>query len=243
MTSAQTPAGRLSEAYEAKRLAESDLNRPHLVPNPRDRVFSWQYKYAKRLLDLAGSAVMICIFAVPGLLIAAAILATSRGPLFYREERVGRNSAPFRIWKFRTMHPKSDLLHFQQFGSNIKCPLHNRIHKNRHDPRVTKVGRFLRQWSLDELPQVFNVLAGEMSLVGPRPIVRDEAAEYGDRLRFYLMAKPGLSGLWQVSGRSTVDYAERTRLDATYVRRWNILKDFQILLRTIPAVLGRVGAW
>ncbi len=241
MTPAQTPAGRLSEAYEAKRLAESYLNRPHLVSNRRERVFSWEYRYAKRLVDLAGSAVMIFTFAIPGLLIAAIILFTSPGPLFYREERIGRHSVPFRIWKFRTMHCKPEVLLFQELGT--RSPIHHRIHKTRHDPRVTRVGRFLRQWSLDELPQVFNILAGEMSLVGPRPIVRDEAAVYGERLRFYLMAKPGLSGLWQISGRSAIGYAERTKLDATYVRRWNILRDLQILIRTIPAVLGRVGAW
>jgi lipopolysaccharide/colanic/teichoic acid biosynthesis glycosyltransferase len=243
MTPAQTPAGSLAEAYNAKRLAESYLNRPHLVPNQRGRVFSWQYRYAKRLLDLTGAAVMICIFILPGLLIAAAIFLTSEGPVFYREERIGRNSVPFRIWKFRTMQRKSDVLRFQEFGAGIKSALDSRKNKNRHDPRITRVGGFLRQWSLDELPQVLNVLAGDMSLVGPRPIIRDEADEFGDRLRFYLMAKPGLSGLWQISGRSTIDYAERAQLDATYVRQWNMLTDIQIILRTIPAVLGRVGAW
>jgi len=223
-------------------LPESYLNWPYLVTN-RERVFSWQYRYAKRFLDLAGSVGMICVFAVPGLMIAAAILLSSGGPLFYREERIGRNGNPFRIWKFRTMYCDSALRGFRVYETKAGSSLHSRVYKTRNDPRVTRLGRFLRQWSLDETPQVFNILAGEMSLVGPRPIVSDEAPRYGEQLRFYLMAKPGLSGLWQVSGRCTVDYAERARLDAIYVRHWNIISDIQILLRTIPAVLCRVGAW
>ncbi len=243
MTPVRTSAARLSEAYPTERWPESYLNWPHLVTNRHERVFSWEYRYVKRILDLAGSAVMICVFAIPGLIIATAILFTSTGPLFYREERIGRNGVPFRIWKFRTMYSESDLLRFREYGTKTRSSLHSRMHKSRNDPRITTIGRILRQWSLDELPQVLNILAGEMSLVGPRPIVHAETPEYGERLRFYLIAKPGLSGLWQVSGRSTVDYVERARLDATYVRHWNIISDIQILLRTIPAVLGRVGAW
>jgi lipopolysaccharide/colanic/teichoic acid biosynthesis glycosyltransferase len=194
-------------------------------------------------MDLIGSAVLIGVVAVPGLVIAAAIALTSPGPLFYREERIGRNGVPFRIWKFRTMYCSSDQVRQMGCLLNSKTALSWRMYKSRHDPRITKVGRFLRQWSLDELPQLFNILLGEMSLVGPRPIVDEEKAEYAERLRFYLMATPGLSGLWQVSGRSNIDYAERARLDATYVRRWNLLVDLRILLRTIPAVVGKVGAW
>jgi lipopolysaccharide/colanic/teichoic acid biosynthesis glycosyltransferase len=243
MTPAQTSAVRLSQAYDTQRLVESDQAWLHVVTDPRERVFSWRYRYAKRSLDLIGSLVLICLFAVPGFLIAIAILLTSAGPLFYREERIGRNGVPFRIWKFRTMQPGSAHLLSVEHRSSCKNSLYGRIDKGRNDPRVTKIGRLLRQWSLDEIPQIFNILAGEMSLVGPRPIIHAEAAEYGKRLRFYLMVTPGLSGLWQVSGRSTVDYPERTRLDATYVQRWNLMADVQILLRTIPAVLGRVGAW
>jgi lipopolysaccharide/colanic/teichoic acid biosynthesis glycosyltransferase len=114
--------------------------------------------------------------------------------------------------------------------------------KHLTDPRVTKVGGFLRRWSLDELPQLLNVLRGEMSLIGPRPIVQAETVLYGDLLGFYLDAKPGLSGLWQVSGRSDVGYESRATLDASYVRSWSLRGDLVILLRTIPAVLKRVGA-
>ena len=116
------------------------------------------------------------------------------------------------------------------------------MNKNRRDPRITSVGSLLRRWSLDELPQLFNVIRGEMSLIGPRPIVEAEARFYGRLLVFYLAATPGLSGLWQVSGRSNVDYPERAMLDALYVRSWCLDADLQILIRTVPAVLSRIGA-
>jgi undecaprenyl-phosphate galactose phosphotransferase len=114
--------------------------------------------------------------------------------------------------------------------------------KRQPDPRVTLIGRFLRRWSLDEVPQLINVLRGDMSLIGPRPIVKAETYYYKDLLPFYLAATPGLSGLWQVSGRSDLDYDERAKLDASYVRNWSLAADLKIFLRTIPAVLGRVGA-
>jgi len=114
--------------------------------------------------------------------------------------------------------------------------------KQRRDPRITAVGGFIRRWSLDELPQLLNVIRGEMSLICPRPIVEAEARFYGNLLAFYLAATPGLSGLWQVSGRSNVDYAERAKLDALYVRSWCLEADLDIFFRTIPAVLSRIGA-
>jgi lipopolysaccharide/colanic/teichoic acid biosynthesis glycosyltransferase len=117
-----------------------------------------------------------------------------------------------------------------------------RMDKRQHDPRVTKVGRFLRRWSLDEVPQIINILCGDMSLVGPRPIVKAETDLYKDLLPFYLAATPGLSGLWQVSGRSNLDYGTRAKLDATYVRTWSLKSDLRILMRTVPAVLRRIGA-
>jgi undecaprenyl-phosphate galactose phosphotransferase len=117
-----------------------------------------------------------------------------------------------------------------------------RIRKHGNDPRITPIGRFLRRWSLDELPQLHNVLRGEMSLIGPRPVIKAETHFYKHLLPYYLAAKPGLSGLWQVSGRSDLDYDERAGLDTKYVETWSLRSDFKILLRTIPVVLGRVGA-
>jgi lipopolysaccharide/colanic/teichoic acid biosynthesis glycosyltransferase len=120
--------------------------------------------------------------------------------------------------------------------------LHWRIHKHSRDPRITPVGRFLRRWSLDELPQLINVLRGDMSLIGPRPVIEEEMLLYAHLQPFYLAAAPGMSGLWQVSGRSNVSFAKRADLDAFYVKNWSLRTDFVILAKTIPAVLGRVGA-
>lgn len=220
---------------------EVDAITPELVQLTNSAsVDSWRYRFVKRSLDLLCSLIMIIVFAIPGLLIAAAILLTSKGPIFYREQRIGRDGRLFRIWKFRSMHPNAaQRAHIAASGGKV---LEWRMLKHLRDPRITLVGRFLRCWSLDELPQLFNVLRGEMSLVGPRPIVPAEAAFYGELLSFYLAATPGLSGLWQVSGRSHVDYERRAKLDAHYVRSWSLGTDARILFQTIPAVLGRVGA-
>jgi lipopolysaccharide/colanic/teichoic acid biosynthesis glycosyltransferase len=204
---------------------------------PVEQLDSWHYRYVKRAVDIVGALLGLAIFLVPGLLIALAILITSPYPVFYCEERIGRYGVPFRIFKFRSMRPHA--AHRERPEGVV---LQWRMDKRRHDPRVTFIGRFLRRWSLDEVPQVFNILRGDMSLIGPRPIVRAETYHYKHLLSFYLAATPGLSGLWQVSGRSDLDYAERSRLDAAYVRNWSLAADFKILLRTIPAVLGRVGA-
>jgi lipopolysaccharide/colanic/teichoic acid biosynthesis glycosyltransferase len=205
-------------------------------------VDSWRYQYVKRAFDFLCALVMIIMFAIPGVLITVAILITSRGPVFYREQRIGRDGRLFQIFKFRSMHRKAaqhENIAGSQAGGKL---LQWRMHKQCSDPRITSIGRFLRCWSLDELPQLFNVLRGEMSLIGPRPIVEAETAIYGDRLSFYMAVAPGLSGLWQVSGRSNVDYKKRARLDALYVKSWSLRTDIGILFRTIPVVLCRKGA-
>jgi undecaprenyl-phosphate galactose phosphotransferase len=205
-------------------------------------VDSWRYRYVKRSLDLFCALIMFAVFAIPGLLIAALILATSRGPVFYREQRIGRNGRFFRVWKFRSMYRDADqraLIAEQQPGAKV---LEWRMHKHLRDPRVTVVGRVLRQWSLDELPQLINVLRGDMSLIGPRPIVQAEIENYGSLFSHYLAATPGLSGLWQVSGRCHIDYEQRAEMDAAYVNSWSLKADAGILFRTVPAVLSRIGA-
>lgn len=204
-------------------------------------VDSWRYRYVKRAFDIVGSLAMLAVFFIPGLIIALLIKLTSHYPVFYREIRVGRNNRPFRIWKFRSMRPHHAVR--QNLGTHTDgTVLQWRMQKSKNDPRITPIGRFLRRWSLDELPQLFNVLRGEMSLIGPRPVVKAETHFYKHLLPYYLAATPGLSGLWQVSGRSDLDYDDRARLDATYVGNWSLMSDFSILLRTIPAVLNRVGA-
>jgi lipopolysaccharide/colanic/teichoic acid biosynthesis glycosyltransferase len=205
-------------------------------------VDSWRYRYVKRAMDVTCSLIMIILFAVPGLLIASAIFLTSRGPIFYREQRIGRNGRLFRIWKFRSMHrdaAQSARIADAQIGAKV---LEWRMHKHLRDPRITSIGGFLRRWSLDEFPQLLNVLVGDMSLIGPRPIVQAETTLYGKLLSYYLTATPGLSGLWQVSGRSHVNYEKRAKMDADYVQRWSLRSDLEILMRTVPAVLGRIGA-
>lgn len=201
---------------------------------------SWRYRYVKRALDVFCAMLMAVVFLIPGVVIALAILLTSPYPVFYSEERIGRNGVPFRIWKFRSMRPHGAM---HRVGSHAEgVVLQWRMDKRNHDPRVTVIGRFLRRWSLDEVPQLFNVLRGDMSLIGPRPVVEAETYSYKHLLPFYLAATPGLSGLWQVSGRSDLNFDERARLDAAYVREWSLRADFIIFIRTIPAVLNRVGA-
>lgn len=204
-------------------------------------VYCWRYRFVKRSFDVVFALLMGVIFLIPGLAIAALIRLTTKGPIFYREERIGRDGVPFRIWKFRSMRPS--LTPRSVSGAKAeRVVLQWRMKKHHHDPRITRIGGFLRRWSLDELPQLLNVLRGEMSLIGPRPIIAAETILYGKLIRFYLDATPGLSGLWQVSGRSDIAYEERAKLDATYVCSWSLKLDLTILLRTVPAVLGRVGA-
>jgi lipopolysaccharide/colanic/teichoic acid biosynthesis glycosyltransferase len=203
---------------------------------------SIRYLYVKRAVDIGLSLLVIPVFLLPSLIIAAAILLTSPGGVFYREQRIGRNGRTFRIWKFRSMQSDAEQRSTAAFASPDGHGLHWRMRKDGGDPRITALGSFLRAWSLDEVPQFLNVLCGEMSLIGPRPIVQEEMPLYGDLLHYYLCVKPGLSGLWQVSGRSNLDYARRAALDAAYVKTWSLFSDACILLRTIPAVLRRDGS-
>ena len=228
--------------FEGNSVASESIYSPAYLPTARDPVDSWRYRYVKRAFDLVCSLVMISIFAIPGLVIAAAIVLTSEGPVFYREKRIGRDGRPFKIWKFRSMYRAGAGLGEIEVMQASGKMLEWRMCKHIRDPRITAIGDVLRRWSLDELPQLFNVLQGHMSLIGPRPIVEAETAFYGNLLPFYLAATPGLSGLWQVSGRSNVNYEKRAKLDALYVRSWCLTTDFSILFRTIPAVLNRIGA-
>lgn len=205
-------------------------------------VETWQYTTLKRAMDFGAAILLAVLFLVPGLVIAGLIILTSPGSIFYREERVGWRGRPFRIWKFRSMCADAAQIGRVQHVRNGDNVLEWRMHKHLPDPRITRVGRILRSTSLDEVPQLLNVLRGEMSLVGPRPIVMAELCRYGDLVGYYLSATPGMSGLWQVSGRSDLDYAKRAQLDMQYVESWSLFNDLMILFRTIPAVLRRAGA-
>jgi len=198
---------------------------------------------AKRLLDLVGAVVLGLVFA-PLILVIVFLMRRSGDTVIYRHLRVGRGGRIFCCLKFRTMIPNADEVLRDLLAGNPELQAEwMRDHKLRNDPRVTRLGRFLRRTSLDELPQLLNVLRGEMSLVGPRPVVREELLRYGRNVATYLAAKPGITGLWQVTGRNNTDYRRRVVLDTYYVRNQNLLLDLYILVKTTGVVLGGKGAY
>jgi lipopolysaccharide/colanic/teichoic acid biosynthesis glycosyltransferase len=205
---------------------------------------SFRYTFAKRCIDIVTSLFMVVLLAPLFLLIAALVRMSSPGPILYRERRVGRFGKSFTIFKFRSMYTPEYQHRVLKYRENEHDQLQRRIaQKHKHDPRITRVGAILRKLSLDELPQLFNILKGDMSLVGPRPVVEAELANYGSYAIFYKLVFPGLSGLWQVSGRNDVSFATRVRLDVTYCRKWSMMLDFAILAKTLPVVLKRTGAY
>jgi len=196
--------------------------------------------WLKRASDLVLGAIALAIGAPLLLGIVAAIKVDSPGPLLYRQRRVGKDGVAFDMLKFRSMCVDADeLLHELRDKNEATGPLF----KIRRDPRVTRVGRILRRLSLDELPQIINVMRGEMSLVGPRPPLPSEVLKYEEWQMARLRARPGMTGLWQVSGRSEVPFNDMVRLDLHYVRNWSFGLDLEILLRTVPAVLANRGAY
>lgn len=208
------------------------------------RLLSRTNKFLKRSLDLVAILIIFPFMLLPALLISIAILLESGRPLFFVHERIGLRGNPFRAWKFRTMVNTAD----ETFKAAMDGDAGIREEwestgKLRQDPRLTTIGRFLRRFSLDELPQFWNLVKGDMSLVGPRPIIRDEISKYGDAYALYRQVRPGLTGLWQVSGRSTLPYEDRVWLDSHYVRNWSIWLDIVILLRTVGAVFSGRGAY
>ncbi len=201
-------------------------------------------RFAKRTLDLI--LVTLGLLAISPLMLGLILLIRldSRGPVFYGQTRLGRGSRSFKAWKFRSMRADADQVLAKVLADNPELRAEwDRDHKLRHDPRITRVGRFLRITSLDELPQLWNVLVGEMSLVGPRPIVQAEVAKYAAQYALYERVRPGITGLWQVSGRNNTTYDERVGLDAFYVRNWSPWLDAWILARTARTVLMREGAY
>jgi exopolysaccharide biosynthesis polyprenyl glycosylphosphotransferase len=196
--------------------------------------------WAKRALDVALVSVGLFAAAPVLLAIALAVKLDSPGPVFYRQLRVGKDGRHFWMLKFRSMCADADRrLDALRLRNEATGPLF----KMRRDPRITRVGRILRRWSLVELPQLINVLRGDMSLVGPRPPIPSEVEQYEDWQMVRLRAVPGLTGLWQVSGRSEVPFHDMVRLDMHYIRNWSLSLDLEILLRTIPAVLSNRGAY
>lgn len=199
--------------------------------------------YFKRIKDLLIASVMLTLLALPMLLIAL-IIRRDGGPAIYAHPRIGKDGKVFKCLKFRSMIVNSDDVLRDYLKINMEARAEwGADQKLRKDPRITRIGAFLRKTSLDELPQLMNVLRGEMSLVGPRPIVKDEVVRYGEFIRHYYDATPGITGLWQVSGRNDLSYDERVQLDANYVRHWSLWRDVKILFMTVPALLNRSGAY
>lgn len=198
---------------------------------------------AKRALDVLGATLGLVLLLPIVLAVGLAVRLDSRGPVLYRHTRVGRDGRLFRLAKFRTMEPNADALlagllaehpeYGEEWEARQKLP---------HDPRVTRVGRFLRRSSLDELPQLWNVIRGDMSLVGPRPVTHQELEKFGPVAPVVLSVRPGLTGRWAVSGRSHIDYHERVVMEFGYVMHWSFVDDLRILARTVPAVLRGHGA-
>ena len=195
---------------------------------------------AKRVFDLGLSLTALSVLSPVFIVIAIVIRVTSPGPVFFRQERVGRDGEPFDVLKFRSMVVDAEERLKQLAAENEGD---GPLFKMKSDPRVTKIGGFLRKTSLDELPQLVNVFRNEMSLVGPRPALRSEMADWDPALYARLQVKPGITGMWQVSGRSGTTFAEYTRLDLYYVHNWSLLVDLSILAKTIPAVLKSDGAF
>jgi lipopolysaccharide/colanic/teichoic acid biosynthesis glycosyltransferase len=198
---------------------------------------------AIQTLDMAGALALV-IFVAPLMLIVALLVKYhDGGSILFAHRRIGQNGKTFLCYKFRSMVVGADQVLANVLANDPEQRAEwLRDHKLRNDPRITPLGKFLRKSSLDELPQLLNVLRGEMSLVGPRPIVTDEAARYGHWLKYYNATKPGITGLWQVSGRNNVSYRRRVACDVLYARRQSLLLNLKIAILTIPAVLSQNGS-
>ncbi|MGE6305184.1 MULTISPECIES: undecaprenyl-phosphate galactose phosphotransferase WbaP [Serratia] len=200
-------------------------------------------RFLKRSFDVVGSAVIILLLS-PLLAVLAYLVSKDGGNAIYGHERVGRDGKKFHCLKFRSMVMNSQEVLKQLLENDVEARAEwDKDFKLKNDPRITNVGKFIRKTSLDELPQLFNVLKGEMSLVGPRPVIEKELERYAGDVDYYLMAKPGMTGLWQVSGRNDVDYDTRVYFDAWYVKNWSLWNDIAILFKTINVVLKKDGAY
>jgi lipopolysaccharide/colanic/teichoic acid biosynthesis glycosyltransferase len=198
------------------------------------------YVLAKRVLDVVGALMALLILAVPMALVALLIKLESRGPVFFAQYRLGENGIPFRFFKFRSMVVDAERIRSDLEAVNEAT---GPVFKIRQDPRMTHIGRLIRKTSLDETPQLFHVLSGQMSLVGPRPPLSEEVENYQPWQRERLAVRPGLTCIWQISGRSDIPFERWVELDIEYVRRRNLLLDLKILVLTIPAVLSGRGAY
>lgn len=226
-------------------MREATINPAVLAPSTSatDPSLRLASRAAKRALDcLIAGALLLAL--LPFLLIVAGLIAAEgHGPILFGHSRIGRGGKPFACLKFRTMFIDAEARLQRLLAADAARAAEWALHRKLDvDPRITRIGRFLRATSLDELPQVINVLRGEMSIVGPRPVTAEELLRYGTSARAYKSVRPGITGPWQVNGRNQIGYADRVRLDARYAREWSLATDFMLVLRTPSAVLSRRGA-
>lgn len=211
------------------------------IPSPTKQ---FSYAVVKRALDLSIVALFAPLWIPMCMMLALLVVLSSPGPIFFSHRRIGHAGVFFSMWKFRTMCVNSAEILERHLASHPEDRAEwISSHKLKNDPRVTPLGRFLRRSSLDELPQLWNVVTGRMTLVGPRPIVAAEAEKYGADFAYYLAVKPGITGLWQTSGRSTLSYDERVSLDRQYVEEWSMGMDVALLVRTVTKVANSDGAY
>ena len=209
----------------------------------RNNLRYWPARLLKRVFDLFAALVLMVLGALPLLYIALRIRRDG-GPAMFAHQRVGQSGKVFPCFKFRTMQVDAEERLRELLANDPAARAEwEREFKLRNDPRITPIGQFLRRTSLDELPQLFNVIRGEMSLVGPRPVIRAELARYGDDVDYFLMVRPGMTGLWQVSGRNDTSYETRVYLDTWYVKNWSLWYDIAIMFKTIRVVLNKDGAY
>ena len=196
------------------------------------------YNLTKSIFDVF-FGILILIVSIPLFVVIALLIKfSSRGPILFFQKRIGKNSKPFKCIKFRTMHPEAeDILKNLLNNNNLLRKEFQETHKIKNDPRITEIGKFLRKTSLDELPQLINVIKGEMSFVGPRPVVKGEIMKYGKKFRKVISVNPGITGLWQVSGRNKLSYEKRIDLDLNYIKNYSFIMDLRILIRTFGVIL------
>ncbi len=217
------------------------VNLTRLIFRPYENAIKPNLGYAKRSMDIAVSSILILLLLPIWVLVALAIKLDSRGPIFYSQARVGYKGQHFKFWKFRSMcidadQKKQELLNKNDIQGNL-------LFKMKSDPRISRVGKFIRKYSIDELPQLWNVLIGDMSLVGPRPAVPGEVSQYTSDQRERLLAVPGITCIWQVSGRSEIPFEQQVKMDVDYIKNQSTWMDLKLLVLTIPAVLMAKGAY
>lgn len=240
ITTSEPPLSLYQSVYSPTQKFKADLVPPSFpgVTKPLSETHVSAKSRMKRLVDIVGALVGLAVTAVIAVPIAIAIQLDNPGPILYSQIRCGLNGRTFRMWKFRSMIVDADKLKHL-----VNNQAKGNIFKNKNDPRVTRVGRFLRRSSLDELPQFWNVLRGEMSLVGTRPPTVDEVIRYRKHHWKRLNVKPGITGEWQVSGRSSIeDFEEIVRLDLEYQKKWTVWYDLQLIFKTFAVVLNKKGA-